>query len=345
MTFFNKKTEVMKVQLTPFGRYKLSVGKLKPHHYRFFDNNVIYDGKSMGITEAQNDSDNRIRQETPVLKQNANITGVETGISILGTDDLRVQLELPGEQNSIGNKSNDRQNKRDDHINQMSYNIGSVPPNTRQSPSYQVDAFLGKLSGSTNKFYSSANIQTASIAQINLKIQYEASITNSFLEAISYQDDVTTIGPFADGSRIVIKKQDPLLRIKQSNSFDEKENFHITAFKVYTEPGVADGRLLYEKMNFRKRRSNIVSNMYVDPGEAEEIEPIDSLDLSVREIPYYFDVLVDKEIAEEDYCKTIGELPIKNIYLDHEIICPDQQGGPLNNYSSPVSPDDLEDCD
>ena len=335
----------MKVELTPFGRYKLSIGKLKPHHYRFFDNNVIYDGKAMGISEDQNDSDNRVRQETPVLKQNANITGVETGIDILGTDDLRIQTEFLGEQNQIGNKSNDRQNKRDDHINQMNYNIGSVPPSTRQSPSYQVDAFLGELSGSTNKFYSSANIQTSSIAQINLKVQYEALMTNSFLDVISYQDDVTTIGPFADGSRIMIKKQDPLLRIKQSNSFDEKENFHITAFKVYREPGVADGRLLYEKMNFRKRHSNIVSNMYVAPEEAEEIEPIEDLLLSDREIPYYFDVRVDKEIAEEDYCKTIGELKIKNIYLDHEIICPDQLGGPLNVYTSPVTTDDLEDCD
>lgn len=335
----------MKVELTPFGRYKLSIGKLKPHHYRFFDNNVVYDGKATGISEDQNDSDNRIRQETPVLKQNPNITGVETAINILGTDDLRVQTELTGEQNDISNKPNDRQNKRDDHINQMAYNIGSVPPNARQSPSYQVDAFLGKLSGSSDKFYSSPNIQTSSIAQIDLKIEYEAMITNSFLDVLPYQDDVTVIGPFADGSRIIIKKQDPLLRIKQSNSFDEKENFHVTAFKVYTEPGVADGRLLYEKMNFRKRHTNIVSEMYVDPGEIEEIEPVENLELSEREIPYYFDVLVDKEIAEEDYCKTIGELPIKNIYLDHEIICPDQLGGPLNVYSSPVNPDDLEDCD
>ena len=60
MTFFDKKTEVMKVELTPLGRYKLSIGRLKPHHYRFFDNNVIYDGTSMGISEDQNDSDHRI---------------------------------------------------------------------------------------------------------------------------------------------------------------------------------------------------------------------------------------------------------------------------------------------
>ena len=78
MTFFDKKTEVMKVELTPFGRYKLSVGKLKPHHYRFFENNVVYDGKAILISEAQNEADKRIRHETPVLKQNPNITGVES---------------------------------------------------------------------------------------------------------------------------------------------------------------------------------------------------------------------------------------------------------------------------
>ena len=70
MTFFNKKTEVMKVELTPLGRYKLSIGRLKPHHYRFFDNNVIYDSESIGATEDQNDADPRIREDTPILKQN-----------------------------------------------------------------------------------------------------------------------------------------------------------------------------------------------------------------------------------------------------------------------------------
>ena len=55
---------------------------------------------------------------------------------------------------------------------------------------------------------------------------------------------------------------------------------------------------------------------------------------------------VDKEIAESDYCETVGDLPIRNIYLDEEIICPDQQqGGPLNIYQSQVNPEDLEDCD
>jgi len=37
MEFFNKKEEVLEVKLTPYGRYKLSKGLLRPTYYAFFD--------------------------------------------------------------------------------------------------------------------------------------------------------------------------------------------------------------------------------------------------------------------------------------------------------------------
>ena len=116
MTFFNKKTEVMKVELTPLGRYKLSIGRLKPHHYRFFDNNVVYDSEAIGVTEDQNDADPRIRENTPILKQNPNITGVETMIKIIETDTIEVQQEKTDITKPNGVITNMRKNKRDDHI-------------------------------------------------------------------------------------------------------------------------------------------------------------------------------------------------------------------------------------
>ena len=338
MTFFDKKTEVMKVELTPLGRYKLSIGRLKPHHYRFFDNNVIYDGTSMGISEDQNDSDHRIRQETPVLKQNPNITGVETMISIIETEDIRVQQEEydPTKPNSIKLKM--RKNNRDDHINQMVYNIGTIEPDARQSPSMQINAFRGKLSGSTSKFYSSRNIQTASIAQIDLELSYEVLTTNSLLDVTPTNEDIQVIGPFEDGSRLLIKKQDPLIRIKETNAFDEKDNFHITAYKVQAQDGV--GSLVYEKMKFDLKEKRIMSDLYVGQQNVERDQ------FTPNDIPFFFDILVDKEIAESDYCETVGDLPIRNIYLDEEVICPDQQQDiSINIYQSQVNPEDLEDCD
>ena len=345
MTFFNKKTEVMKAELTPLGRYKLSIGRLKPHHYRFFDNNVIYDSKAMGISEDQNDADPRIRENTPILKQNPNITGVETMIKIIETDTIEVQQEILDITKPNESVINLRKNKKDDHINQLSYNIGTLESDARQSPSIQIDAFRGKLSGSTTKFYASANIQTASIPQIDLEIEYKVETTDSLLDIISNNFDIQTVGPFEDGSRLIIRKQDPLLRIKETNAFDEKDNFHITAYRVFRQNAIGEqptGSIIYEKMKFGLKEKMIMNDLYVGEQEIERDEN------TPNDIPYFFEILVDKEIAESDYCATIGDLKIKNIYLDEQIICPDQQGagvGPLNIYTSQVNPEDLEDCE
>ena len=136
----------------------------------------------------------------------------------------------------------------------------------------------------------------------------------------------------------MVKKQDPLLRIKETNAFDEKDNFHITAFKVFKEIG---GPLIYEKMKFGLKEKAIMNDLYVGQ---QEIERDDN---TPNDIPYFFEILADKEIAESDYCDTIGDLEIRNIYLDNEVICPDQQQDldPINIYTSQVRPEDLEDCD
>ena len=87
MEFFDKKQEVLEVKLTPYGRYKLSQGRLKATYYSFFDEGVLYDGQSSGegkggFIEKQNEIESNmeniglvnqilstINQLPPVLKQ------------------------------------------------------------------------------------------------------------------------------------------------------------------------------------------------------------------------------------------------------------------------------------
>ena len=68
MTFFNKKTEVMQIEMTPYGRYLYSIGKFKPHSYEFVDEDILY--RASGSTEAQEAAHQRILNETPKLKIN-----------------------------------------------------------------------------------------------------------------------------------------------------------------------------------------------------------------------------------------------------------------------------------
>ena len=45
MKFFDKKEEVIDIQLTQYGKHLLSVGKWRPVYYAFFDDNILYDGR------------------------------------------------------------------------------------------------------------------------------------------------------------------------------------------------------------------------------------------------------------------------------------------------------------
>ena len=80
MSFYNKKEDVIEVQLTAYGKHLLSIGKLKPHSYAFFDDDIIYDGEYAGITEEQNGVQTRILEETPTTEVQTVYTGRETSV-------------------------------------------------------------------------------------------------------------------------------------------------------------------------------------------------------------------------------------------------------------------------
>ena len=41
MSFFNKKEDVIEIQLTQHGKYLLSKGRFKPAYYAFYDDDII----------------------------------------------------------------------------------------------------------------------------------------------------------------------------------------------------------------------------------------------------------------------------------------------------------------
>ena len=57
--FFDKKEDVIDLQLTQYGRFLLSKGKFNPVFYSFFDDNVLYNSKYSNLTEEQNRSEER----------------------------------------------------------------------------------------------------------------------------------------------------------------------------------------------------------------------------------------------------------------------------------------------
>ena len=52
MEFFDKKEEVIDIQLTQYGKYLLSRGEFRPSFYAFYDDDIIYDSNYTGYDES-----------------------------------------------------------------------------------------------------------------------------------------------------------------------------------------------------------------------------------------------------------------------------------------------------
>ncbi len=74
MSFLDDKQEIIKLELTTYGRYLLSKGKLKPVYYAFFDDDILYDAEYGGISESQNSIQVRILR-TSVFPVTTGYTG------------------------------------------------------------------------------------------------------------------------------------------------------------------------------------------------------------------------------------------------------------------------------
>jgi hypothetical protein len=80
MLFLDKKEEVIDIELTQFGKHKLSIGEFKPVYYAFFDGDILYDQDCADLTGSQNSIEPRIQEDTPRLQAQYNFEGRETAV-------------------------------------------------------------------------------------------------------------------------------------------------------------------------------------------------------------------------------------------------------------------------
>ena len=219
MTFFNKKTEVMQIEMTPYGRYLYSIGKFKPHSYEFVDDDILY--KASGSTEAQEDIHQRILNETPKLKINRSYQdGITQPQSIPRISDKRVlQKRMTQRQNGIQS------------IGRSSYSSDNMP-------SFQVTMLRGQIKDSSKtfetnfSFLDSGRAQDVSgnvhIPQVDFDFNIRASLRRDLLNPQSFDDFSSAV--FDDGNYVSLNFENPIIHLKEFNSFYEKENFEIEVF-------------------------------------------------------------------------------------------------------------------
>ena len=314
MKFLNKKEQVFDIQLTPYGRHKLSAGNFNPTYYAFFDDNIIYDIEYVGGSEAQNETHKRIKENTQYLEGQVAFQQRISGSAVAGgllMDTIYQQEENPLTSfGSIG----------DAKLLSETANV---------APAWKVAAMAGTIKGSVQNTFDgnladrTTNIERleANVTQINITASYALSSedpsqlnrSNSFEH---FRDLQFVTIPFADGRVVRLTTDDPLIYLEELNTELLTKNFEIEVFKI-------EGDQL-RKLYFKSQKPQIVDGLMVS--EAPEVT--ENL-IDINSVEYYFSILKDGQVDPKIVCKYIQQFNTENYLIDLDYDCADVDGEDL----------------
>ena len=338
MTFFNKKEEVLDLQLTQYGKQLLSLGKFKPVYYTFFDNNVLYDASYAGVEDENITSiEPRIQDETPYNKTQYVFSSRETAMkSYIESNRKRLANEPDSAVLSFTNPA------------EAAYTqilpLGNTEMGNQEAPYYSVIFLNGELSGSVETAYSSSYARQK-IPQLNATIKF--TIKPIDIEQVKIPSTKIKYQNFDTKSAFKITEEHLLIQVTEQNTEFEKDNFEIIPYLVEIVSGstVSDAiSSSYEQLT----PLPFDQSVFLPKNDSFNLlETITSTDYTSEFIQHYFTILVDEEIPEEYICESVERIKKLDDLLDSDYNCEEIINNlqPVNIYQSNITDDDIENCE
>lgn len=232
MEFFDRKEEVMEIELTSYGKSLFSRGLFNPVYYDFVDSDILYDNQYAGENaEAQTETHDRIT-ETPRLK----IVAITEDLEKLSNKTFESEKESEG----FGVK-----------ILSDNPGIGLSENTSNYAPAWNI-GFVGgaiqSVTGSGIERFPLIDLQT-----INYQVLGEKDA-----EVEGYN--------LPDGTTIYVSGSSLILDIVEENVTDNKDNFDVR-FLLYNE-----NEDDYKPLVFKERVSNIRDGILLDKTEESNVE-------------------------------------------------------------------------
>lgn len=322
MEFFNRKQEVIDIQLTPRGRHLLSKGKWRPKFYAFYDRDVIYDVGYAAHEENQKDSSDRIKSS--VRTKAIPITyGIEAYFMEAfegydpspqqGTWTPPADLTFPRVVKTPSVLRN---------LKNMRMPLGNSNLNSSYYPSFAMNFYDGHISSSFNFYTGSAGGagQEEPIPQINCSVdfivdvksggvtvqnneiepstEFKSEISEPGLEISPEDDRVYSQETYADGTYVSINTRQLLLDIIEKHIPLDREDFDLEVFEVLIATR-NDGGTSYEKEVLREMffiRDDLGDDMVNYGDVIYNKQTRRTFPINARNVEYFFDVRVDNEI-------------------------------------------------
>jgi len=348
MEFFNKKEEVIDLQLTQYGKYLLSQGTLKPVYYAFYDEGIVYDSNYAGFAEIQNNAKDRIQSDSPNLKTFHNFHSIQ--------DDLARAVEAKNSGNEKLAQSMIRQTP--EKMQTLVNPLANSDLATNNAPAWNISLLSGKiLTGSTTSTLTlSSSATILNIPQIEVNIKYSPRVKDS---STFTEDDVeqlqnseaeglpqSLVGEFGvikdptniieyfdvrvfdDGTYISVDKDNLIFQIIEENVPLNNDNFEIEFFALEDIKG--NGKVKNTTFTQKAQQLKlliepdlVVNDILIDEAEGNVL-PVSEIDSSFAD--YYFDIEADDEIDASIICELIknGDKD-QYIFARKDFDCPDVQ--------------------
>tara|TARA_Y100001937_G_scaffold127625_1_gene200442 strand:- start:294 stop:1295 length:1002 start_codon:yes stop_codon:yes gene_type:complete len=326
--FINKKEQVFDLQLTPYAKYLMSIGKFKPAFYAFFDDNVLYDKNyaTSSATEAQSDVDKRIKEETQYLETLVLFKDLETTKA----------RNLDSEVDFILKPATNRIRYPDSDLFKIENAIGDgyYDGPSQTAPSWKIAALNSKIT-------SSATYDTnteSDIPQISIESTYvKRVVNNSFVPDPQNVRQVSarTLG-FIDQKAVELVSDDPVIYAEEVNTRTLMQNFDIEVFEIKT-PSSRGVHAELKRLNFRKEKSNVENGFLIADSPIQG----DTSELTTDDVEYYFDVLLDENVNEALACKGLDLFNKDSYYIDIDFDCfgDEQESIYYDIYGSTMEPE------
>jgi hypothetical protein len=324
MKFFNPKEEVLDIKLTNYGRHLLSKGLWRPTFYSFMDDNVLYDSQYGGFTESKNSAEDRIQDETPLLRSQGIFNGRDEHL-FDGVGDIADRMRL----------------STYEKMTVMPFSLGTSALDSTKLPAIRMQFLEGEIkdlefnsTGSTRTTKtggasSALSHQLLKIPQIEMDVEYKITVAPPNTPEKRFEvDPALTPGTlYADGNEVLVGPEQIIIVAEEINAPFDFHNFDIEVYEI-TDDFDVSGEQIKVPLNFVKPLEMVENNILLDREEAEvkagrvngATPPLDSSFVS-----YYFDINVDSEISETILCKSISQLSRKgkSLFTDVNITCPD----------------------
>lgn len=351
MKFFNKKEQVMDLQLTQYGKYLLSRGEFKPVYYAFFDDGILYDPEYGFGTQTQKEIQKRIKTDTPQLEAQYNFRGVESAVR---KTNLYIRSQEEWEKKFFKEQSIRPPETTTDKQYALQNILGTSDLNSTYVPAWDIKLLKGKISSSspTTSWIKEDTGNVINIPQISP-------------EDILYKTLIKTVtaGEVMTGSRsdvygeeylqIYTSQQGLLFDISEMNVEFGNDNFEIEVYEIEEEQicrGKGGTREILIPLYFTKEPEQIKDGILLDPQTyLERIEEAGVTDLTLDPsyVEYFLEIDVDHEIDKDLLCKYAVDRSTSvygTRFLDCEEADKRRELNSRNIYNTDVTEEDIENC-